>query len=142
MELSSFLTIGFVVIIAVERFLLVHYPLSRVSLEQKLRHSLVVVNVIVAIGTTVPYTLGVDVDTDGRCVMFTDRSRDIMVPYQIFVLVVYSVLPVTITTVIYLAIARSVSDKKLHKQFSNSRSDGFSYILIQLSLDILRIIIM
>ena len=69
--------------------------------------------------SVIPYSIGLDVDGDGRCVMFSN-SRNLALRYQYFVLSMYSVIPVWVTTTIYLTIARTISKKKLHKQFSNS----------------------
>ena len=120
MELSSFLTIGFVVIIAIERYLLVNYPLKRVAVEKNLRHSLVIGNFVISIVTVVPYLVGLDVDRDGRCVIFINQTKNMGLPYHCFVLVIYMALPVCVTTTIYISILRSLSTKKFNKQFSDS----------------------
>ena len=116
MEVTSFLTIGFVVIIAVERFLLVTYPLKRVAIEQNFRHSLVVGNVLLSIASVIPYSIGLDLDRDGRCAMFSNLMKELALPYHCFVMSVYFVIPVWLTTTIYMVIVRTIHKRK----FSNS----------------------
>ena len=77
---------------------MVAYPLLHKQTEQRCRHSLVLLNIFVAMTTAVPYAIGANVDEDSRCVPFNGDTSDMALPYHVVVTVFYSVLPVLLTT--------------------------------------------
>lgn len=111
MEFASLLTIGFVLIIAVERYFLISKPLYSKCTEENFRHSLVFVNITICLATVVPYIIGLGIDTDDRCIVFSGKTAHMNLPYNWFVVVVFSAIPVILTTCLYIKIARLLSSQ-------------------------------
>ena len=95
MEGASLLTLCFIFVIAVERHLLIMYPMKcRLhEFQSTVSFLLVLVSLMVSV-TIVPYFTGLSLeDGTGRCVMFANGLRHMLLPYNVLVVVLYSIIP-------------------------------------------------
>ena len=122
MEFASLLTIGFILIIAIERYFHISCPFQSRYTERRFRHSLVIINIIVVMSTIVPFFIGLGIDNNGRCIMFHGSTSRMFLPYNWFVVTVYSVIPVFITFMLYIKIIKLLSKQARDKQLSNSNA--------------------
>lgn len=95
LEFSSFLSIGYIGIIAVGRYYLVVSPIRSQRISKRWKDLAVVINIVIVIATIIPYsiTLGIENYT-GRCVVFQHGQKSLLLLYNCGVLVLYSIVPI------------------------------------------------
>ena len=110
MELSTLLTVLLILVITVERYFLIVHPLDSFVVEGKVKHVAVLISAVCALFTVVPFAIGLGIDAEtGRCEAFSCPETHMALPYNWFVLVVYSIVPITFMVPAYVTIVRSVS---------------------------------
>ena len=110
MESLTLLTICFILIIAIERFVLIVYPFDGKLLEGRVKHFVFVIKVVMVTATSLPYFLGTGIDWSGRCVAFEGDSSHMAVPYTWCVMCVYGVVPLCVMCVAYGRVITSLSN--------------------------------
>ena len=106
-EVCGLLTIGIILIIAVERFFLIVYS---VEVEGSFKHISVVMTTLVVMATTVPYTTGVGIeDQSERCVEFGHPSHHLALPYHWFVITALNLIPFCVLAFLYGRIVKYIS---------------------------------
>jgi len=114
-EMGSFLTIVFILLISVERYVLIVHPLltergSIFSVEGKAKHITVAIGILLVLATVVPFWKGMGIERgSGRCVMFTGNARHMALPYNWFAVAAYCVIPACIMSFTYGRIITSHS---------------------------------
>lgn len=110
LELGSFLIIGFIVIIAIERFILVNRGIDTGFTYNLSKHILVTLDILFVIITVIPYTIGLNIESDsGRCIQFEGPYKKMSLPYNWFVLVFHSIIPLCIISILYTRIIKHIS---------------------------------
>ena len=119
--LGSLLTIGFILIISIERYLGIVYPLQKTFNNLRLAKKLVVTNIVIAIATISPYfiVLGVNYKT-GRCIEMWSGGKEASLYYQWFLILFYFLLPITVISVLYIKIIRHLSIQAKCNEIINS----------------------
>ena len=109
LEVASLLSSGFFQVITLQRYFLVTNPLNIKKIkesEKRLRHVVVIINIIVAIATTIPYFIGLNIeDYSGRCVMFHGDNENMFLSYSWFVIGLYSFTPISITAILSIKLS-------------------------------------
>lgn len=102
LEIGSLMTILFILIIALERYILIVHPSKKDMLNGSIKHVSVLAGLVVVVATVVPYLLGLDIEYgSNRCIQFKGAHKNMSLPYHWFVIIVYSALPVIIITTLY-----------------------------------------
>lgn len=112
LEVGNLSTVGFILIIAYERYRLVMTPIKTQTHEGKFKHATVVTNLCIAIFSVIPYyqSLSID-DVSGRCVMFREGYSNLIIPYNTYLISLYVVTPLLILTSISVKIVSHLWDK-------------------------------
>ena len=119
LEIGSMMTILFIMIIAIERFYLIIYPLKKHLVDGISKHVSVVVATIIVIATIIPFYFGLGIEkSSGRCIQFQVQSS-FSLSYHWFVMTVYSIIPVCIITVLYAKIIAHISRQIKSKNTAN-----------------------
>lgn len=116
-EIGSLLTTGFIFIIAVERYMMIVHPLRSKFSKRKFKPTvLIFTDIVLAIATIIPYFTGLDIEQhSGRCVMFAGEKRKLSLPYNMFVIIVYSVLPVGVILLLNVKMLIYISKKETNQ---------------------------
>ena len=130
LEVGSLLSSGFFQLITIERYFLIvraaNANMVKKTCEQY-KHIAMLCNVVLVVFTVVPYIRGVGIEhQSNRCVNFADDNQSLALPYTWFTFIVYSVLPIGVTSMlavkllIYLSKERCSSSmvgrEKVHAQ--------------------------
>ena len=137
--LGSLLTIGFIMVIALERFFGILYPLKSKTKEINIFIGL---HITVAIATIIPYFISLKID-DGskRCVERWKGGRNASLVYQWFLAIFYFFIPVCATSLLYIKIFRHLSKQaqgnqlitcKVMKEKRMNENRRIMYILISI----------
>ena len=118
-EMGSCLTVVFILLIAVERYVLIVHPLitereSILSVEGRAKHITVVVGMLLVTATVSPFWMGMGIEEGSeRCVMFVGDTRGMALPYNWFAVIAYCVLPACVMSYTYGRIITSHSKMSL-----------------------------
>ena len=108
-EVCGLLTVGIILIIAVERFFLIVHS---VEVEGRFKHIAVGISTFVVIVTVVPYTLGADIEEHSeRCIEFGRPAHDLALPYHWFVFTSLNLIPFCVITFLYARIVKYISSQ-------------------------------
>ena len=111
--MGSLLSSGFFQLIAVERYFLIVQTFAIQQFQKRYKHLMVVCNLILASVTIIPYLQGVDIEAEsGRCVNFIGSTKRIASLYAGFTLLVYSILPIGVTSLLSINLARHFAKEK------------------------------
>ena len=111
MESLTLLTICFILIVAIERFVLIVYPFDGKILQGRVKHFVFLLMVVMVTATSLPYLWGTGIDWTGRCVAFQGTGGSNMaVPYTWCVVCVYGVCPLCVMCVAYGRVIASLSN--------------------------------
>lgn len=95
LETGTFLSVGYIQIIALERFFLVHSPLFIEEFNQRFKNLLVCINIALVIFSVIPYTTVLTIeDYTNRCIAVHDGNEDLFHFYNFLVVCLYSILPI------------------------------------------------
>lgn len=98
--ISSSIDVGFITIIAVERYIAIVYPLKKKISRQRI-YALVVVNLLVGVCSIIPMFLVFEVSTYGTCIEnWSDYPNGSLI-YSWLLMIFLVMIPVTITTILY-----------------------------------------
>ena len=118
MVLGGLLTIGFILLIAVERYFGIVRPLEK-GLSSSNINLCVAGNIIAAVATIIPLLVVLDVKEMGRCgERWPNPNRDSDI-YTMFLLIFYFVIPVAIIFLLYIRIMINLNKNKTQKVISN-----------------------
>ena len=107
LEVCGFLSIGIILIIAVERFCLVVY---RVEVEGRCKHIVVLLDLLFVCMAVIPYIIGLNIERDsGRCIEFAGDLQHLSLSYSWFALVTFSFVPLCVISVLYGRIVCHIS---------------------------------
>ena len=111
MEGASLITLSFIFVIAIERHLLIMYPMKfRFEEWQNFISFLLVVASLMVSVTVVPFFSGLSIEEEsGRCVMFANNLRHMLLPYNILVVVLYSLLPLCFITTLNIRLSQHLA---------------------------------
>lgn len=113
LEIGSLLTSGFIQIIAYERYKLVVTPIRSQIFNRRYKHSLVIINIAVVVATVIPYATTLNIEEySGRCVMFHGEGQNTILPYNLFVITLYSLVPICILSTFLLKMMLHLSGKE------------------------------
>ena len=121
---GSSLSIGFVAIIAYERFVGITRPLS--SLTNRILSFLALTNIIISLGTTIPNFLYAGLQQNGKC----ERkwpSDEFGLIYNTAYLLLPTLTPVLITTILYYKINNTLKNAIFKDNFLQSSIQKKSY---------------
>jgi hypothetical protein len=142
MEGASLITLCFIFVIAVERHLLIMYPMKcRLHECQSIISFLLVLASLLVSVTLVPFFSGLSIEEDsGRCVMFANSLRHMLLPYNILVVVLYSLLPLCLITTLNVRMSQHLAktpkcniirdESERRKRINNNRRIRNSNIFI------------
>ena len=106
------MTIGIVVVIAIERYVLIVYATDSSFIEGIFKHIFVAIDIGLVIATVIPYTAGLNIEEfSGRCIQFEGKRRELSLPYHWFVMITYSLVPVCIISRLYSKINKKLSNQ-------------------------------
>ena len=114
MLMSSLLPIGYILIIAVERFFGIIYSVRRDLNGGRLIYSCVIINFILALGTVIPILFVMEVGKYGTCNATWPAGTKYTIPYQWFLMTFYVIMPVCIVSMIYIRIIAFLLDQAKH----------------------------
>ena len=105
--LGTFLAIGIILTISVERFIGIINPFSR-GISNKGIQGILLFNFVVGVSATMPYFYYLDIDAMGVCrAHWPNSNRDEFV-YHMFVVCFYLVLPIIVITTLYSTIVSTL----------------------------------
>ena len=99
--LGSLLAIGFIVVLAMERFLGIHYPLKNTQREI---HVFICLHITVAVVTVIPYFTHLEVGEDGMCDEDWDGRGNASLVYEWYLAIVYLCVPTSAVAFMYVKI--------------------------------------
>ena len=113
LEMGSLLSSGFFQLITVERYLLIVQTFRMQTFQHQYKHLSVAFIFLVVTITIAPYIHGVQIEAEsGRCVTFIGGSKRMSSPYAWFSLIIYSLLPIVVTSGLSVDLRRHFSKEK------------------------------
>ena len=104
--LSSLLTIGYILIIAIERYFGILYTLRRSLSGKQMVYSCVIINIIAATGAVLPLMFSSGLDEFGVCSEVIVVGRKAEKVYNWCLIVLYIFVPICVISLIYIRIIR------------------------------------
>ena len=108
-EMCGLLTVGIILIIAVERYFLIVYS---IQVEGIFKHVGVGVSVVFVVASVVPYTIGIGIEEHSeRCVEFRQPFHNLALPYYWFVVISLNFIPFCVISFLYGTIVVYISNQ-------------------------------
>lgn len=143
LEVSSFLSIGYIAIIAIGRYYLVVAPITCNRKSKKWRHIFVVLNMFIVIATIIPYSLSLGIENySGRCIVYQNDRKTLPLIYNCSILLLYSIIPIILLFLLAVRMLTKLSnrdnknltcDKTIQTRI-NTRNTRVMYITLSIFL--------
>lgn len=112
LEIGSLLIIDFIVIIAIERYMLIVHSIDAHFLNGRSKHIIVAADVTFVVLSVIPYYVGLDIEQDsGRCIQFQGAHKTMSIPYNWFIVVFHSIIPLIIISILHYRIIQYISEQ-------------------------------
>ena len=145
LEVGSLLSSGFFQLISLERYFYIVYTYSVDKVKQfcqRFKHALLALNMFIVLVTVSPYIHGLDIEPNSqRCANFVDQSKWMRTPYIWFVFIVYSILPIGITSVLAFKLTGHIAKDASMSSTHFNRSDVNERILRNMLLIVFMFIV-
>ena len=103
MSAGSWISIGFILIISIERYLGIVHSMKRHLRRRKVIYGCIAANIFLALVIGIPSMVYTDIDTYEVCVLPAGSTT---LPYRWFIMIIYMIIPVIVVTWCYIKIIR------------------------------------
>ena len=118
--MGSFLTVGYIQIIAIHRYLFLLSPFKTKEREGDTKYYEVVINIAIGVALVVPYSMTLQIEEhSGRCVGY-HMNHTFMLYYNSAIVLFYVIIPVCLLTVLSLKMVRYVNEQDVDSLSSHA----------------------